>query len=264
MDSPEKVIFSPVQVLEDTVPGEGFHNSQLESSRERLIKGGTYKECSTVCIMPTPNDGELFWKITDAQNGLMKPMNQKYAPMRVFGDEVGEAFTRGIQQVLDNPVLSKWKFILTWEWDNIPPPDGLLLLIDAMTNSKYAAVGGLYWTKGEGGQPMIYGDPKSPEVNYYPQVPIPNTVQECRGIAMGFTLWDMNLFRDKRLWVDGKLFRTLQDYDARTGGVRAGTQDLEFCGRAAALGYRFAVDNRCLVGHVQLEDTPTHAKGFVW
>jgi hypothetical protein len=260
----DKVIYSPVQVDGDAAPGEGFHNSRMEESRERLIKGGTYKDCSTVCIMPTPNDGNLYYKVQDAYKGLLTPMNQKFHGLRVIGDEVGEAFTRGIQQVLENPVLSKWKFILTFEWDNIPPPDGLLLLIDAMTNSEYAAVGGLYWTKGEGGQPMIYGDPRSTEVNYYPQVPIPGTVQECRGIAMGFTLWDMNLFRDKRLWIDGKLFRTVQSFDPRTGGVMSGTQDLEFCGRALSLGYRFAVDNRCLVGHCQLEDTPTHAKGFVW
>lgn len=264
MDSPSNVIITPVQIEADAAPGMGIHNSDLDASRDRLIKGGTYKDCSTVCIMPTPSDGDLFYKVSDAKEGLLKPMNQKFTFLRVTGDEVGDAFTRGIQQVLDNPVLSKWKFILTYEWDNIPPPDGLLTLIDAMTNSKYAAVGGLYWTKGEGGQPMIYGDTKSPEVNYYPQIPIPGAIQECRGIAMGFTLWDMNLFRDKRLWVDGKLFRTVQSFDPRTGGVNSGTQDLEFCGRAAALGYRFAVDNRCLVGHCQLEDTPTHKKGFVW
>lgn len=275
MEDLSKIVISPVPVDGDAAPGVGFHNADLESSRDRIIEGGTYRDCSTVCIMPTPRNGDLYYKVSDAKEGLMKPMNQKFVFHRVVGDEVGDAFTRGIQQVLEHPVLAKWKFILTYEWDNIPPLDGLLSLINAMTNGPWAAVGGLYWTKGEGGQPMIYGDPKSPEVNYYPQIPIPGAIQECRGIAMGFSLWDMNLFRDKRLWVDangqstgevgkGQLFRTIQQYDPRTGAANAGTQDLEFCGRAAALGYRFAVDNRCLVGHCQLEDTPTHSKGFVW
>lgn len=259
------VVIGLEQLGSDTAPAEGYHNSRFEESRERLIRGATYKDCSTVCVMPTPTSGDVYYKVQDAFTNMMRPMNQRFCPLRIVGDEVGDAFTRGIKQVLEDPVLSKWKFVLTFEWDNLPPPDGLLLLIESIYNTHFAAVGGLYWTKGETGQPMIYGDPHSSEPSYQPQVPLIDSVQECRGIAMGFTLWDMDLFRDERLWVkEEKLFRTVQGYDHRSRMWEAGTQDLEFCKRAAALGYRFAVDTRCRVGHVQLEDTPTHAKGFVW
>jgi hypothetical protein len=108
---------------------------------------------------------------------------------------------------------------------------------------------------------MIYGDPRDPVPNFRPIPPVVEQVQECRGIAMGFTLWDMGLFRDTRLgppW-----FRTVQQFEPSTG-IQSGTQDLEWCGRAAALGYRFAVDCRVRVGHVQFEKTPTHPAGFVW
>lgn len=255
----DKVLLGPPEVAEMSPP-EGFHNTNFDESRVRLLKGGSYRDSSTVCLMPTPSDGKLNYKISDALKTLMVPMNGKFTHMRMTGMEVADAYNNGVQAILDNPELSKWKFVLTWEHDNLPPPDGLLKLLEAMFNGPWACVGGLYWTKGEGGQPMIYGDPKDPEVNYRPQVPQPDTVQECRGTGMGFNLWDMDIFRDVRLgppW-----FRTVQVFDHN--GVRAGTQDLDFCGRATALGYRFAVDTGCRVGHVQFDASQTHPAGFVW
>ncbi len=263
----DKVVFFPDPVKEE--PGrEGFHNEHAEESRERIIRGATYRDCSTVCLLPTPSEGKLHWKVADAFKSLMLPMNQKFVPMRLTDMEVGDAYNNGIRAVLAHPELSKWRFILTMEHDNTPPPDGLIKLFETMNNGPWAAVGGLYWTKGEGGQPMCYGDPRDPEVNFRPIPPAIESIQECRGVAMGFTLFDSELFRDKRLEVDtpnGKgWFRTLQKFDPTTNSYSSGTQDLDFCKRAGELGYRFAVDSRVRVGHVQFEKTPTHPAGFVW
>lgn len=248
-------------------PLEGAHNANLEASRDRILRGASYRDCSTVCLMPTRDDGMVHAKVSDALKALMAPMNQKFLSIRLTGMEVAHAYNHGIRMVLDNPDLSKWKFILTVEHDNTPPPDGLVKLLETIHSGPWAAVGGLYWTKGEGGMPMIYGDPKDPTLNFRPMPPVPDSVQECRGIAEGFTLFDMNLFRDKRLQIDtpsGKgWFQTLNEFTPGVG-ARAGTQDLEFCARAGALGYRFAIDTRVRVGHVQLEKTPTHPAGFVW
>jgi hypothetical protein len=257
---PSVVVYTPDPVKVE--PGqEGFHNSDLEASRERVLNGASYRDCSTIALMPTPSDGKLHVKVADAMALLMVPMNQKFQRHRLEGMEVADAYNHGVQMVLDHPELSKYKFVLTVEHDNTPPPDGLMLLIESMYGGPWAGVSGLYWTKGEGGMPMIYGDPLDPVVNYRPQVPKIGEVQECRGIAMGFALWDMDLFRDKRLgppW-----FRTVQQF-IPYAGVSAGTQDLEWCGRAGALGYRFAVDTRVRVGHVQFEATAIHPAGFVW
>lgn len=233
----------------------------LEASRERILTGASYRDCSTVMLLPTPRDGKLNSRVADALVNLMSPMNQRVHRHRLEGMEVADAYNHGVQMVLDHPELSKWKFILTVEHDNTPPPDGLLLLLETMHLGPWAGVGGLYWTKGEGGMPMIYGNPTDTVINFRPQVPEVGKVQECRGIAMGFTLWDIELFRDKRLgppW-----FKTVQEF-LPYQGVRAGTQDLDWCGRAGAVGYRFAVDNRVRVGHVQFDSSPTHPAGFVW
>jgi hypothetical protein len=256
---PSQVVLSPEEVDEDPLPG-GFHNEK--DSALRLIKGGTYRDCSTVCLLPTRSDTEaLHVKVADAYKTLISPMNQKFTAIRLAGMEVSDAYNTGVQQVLGHPMLSTWKFVLTYESDNTPPPDGLVKLLETMYADKWAAVSGLYWTKGPAGVPMIFGDPKSADLSYRPQVPLIEQSQECRGIPMGFALWDMDLFRDKRLgppW-----FKTLHDYIPYEG-VRTATQDLEFCGRAAGLGYRFCVDTRVRVGHVQFDKSPTHPAGFVW
>ena len=122
--------------------------------------------------------------------------------------EVGHAYSAAIEQVLAHPELSQWEYILTVEHDNAPPPDGVLTLIEDMEkHPEFACIGGLYWTKGEGGVPQIWGDPKDPVLNFRPQLPDPNGgLVECNGTGMGFNLWRMSMFKDK----DGKQVSTWQ------------------------------------------------------
>ena len=257
----DHIALSPEEVT-DSPPLEGWHNSKDDISTSRIVTGATYRDCSTVCLMPIRTVEEsVHYKVADTYRALMAPMNQGFYPLRLAGMEVADAYNQGIAIVLENPELAKMRFILTYESDNVPPPDGLVKLVEAMYSGPWAGVGGLYWTKGEEGVPMIYGDPKDPDINYRPQPPQSEAVQECRGIAMGFTLWDMKMFKDKRLgppW-----FETVQQHIPWQGSS-SGTQDLRWCGKAAALGYRFAVDTRVRVGHVQFQKSPTHPAGFVW
>jgi hypothetical protein len=111
----------------------------------------------------------------------------------------------------------------------------------------YDVVGGLYWTKGEGGQPMIYGDPSVEPLNFIPQVPKPDTVQPANGLGMGFNLFKIEMFKDDRLrkpW-----FETKQEYVPGQGSTGY-TQDLFFYENAGKLGYKFACDTRVKVGHL--------------
>ena len=217
----------------------GFLN---ESGATRIIKGNTYKDVSTVIIIPTR--GMIHCKVVGAWWNLMTSMNQKSTKVFAVGMEVGDAYNNMIEQILANPEFSKWKYILTMEEDNLPPPDGLLKLYESMDT--YDAVGGLYWTKGENGQPMIYGDPKDAEMNFRPQPPAED-VQECNGLGMGFTLFKMDIFKDER--VPRPWFKTVQEYSPEKG-VQLGTQDLYFFGNIRKLGYRVACDTRVKVGHL--------------
>ena len=194
-----------------------------------------YEDCSTICIVPTR--GVITARVVQNWMGMMTPMNQKFSRMFIAGAEVGEAYNAAIAQILANPELSKWKYILTLEEDNLPPPDGLLKLYQSIGN--YGAVGGLYWTKGPDGQPMIYGDPAVLPMNFLPQRPLPDTTQECNGLGMGFTLFRLDLFKQ----MPGPWFKTLQVPGA------CYTQDLYFFEHAKRAGFRFACDTRVRVGH---------------
>lgn len=220
----------------------GYHNKDIDESSERLEKAKSYKDLSTIIICPTR--GQIPAKVVQSWMGLMRPMNQKVlGPLFAIGMEVGAAYNSMIENILANPELSKWKYLLTIEEDNMPPADGLLKLYESM--DKYDVVQGLYWTKGEGGQPMIYGDPNIIPKNFIPQKPRKDEVMHCNGLGMGFNLFKMDIFRNPD--IPKPWFRTVQE--VVNGGARAYTQDLYFFENAAKCGYKFACDCRVKVGH---------------
>ncbi|MBI4032758.1 hypothetical protein HY374_03570, partial [Candidatus Berkelbacteria bacterium] len=183
------------------LPDYGAHNADLNRSRDRLIRGSSYKDLSTICVIPTR--GLIHARVVQSWMGLLPMMNQKFVRVFVSGMEVGEAYSAAVEMILANPELSKWKYMLTLEEDNIPPPDGLLKLYESIEGGvdgkKYDVVGGLYWTKGQGGQPMIYGEPNVMPRNFIPQPPKMDTLQPCNGLGMGFTLFRIAIFKDQML-----------------------------------------------------------------
>lgn len=223
----------------------GIHNSDLNKSRQRIMEGGSWKKQRVVMLIPA--GVSIPTKVYLSHCGLIFPPNQQQYRMAAIGMEVGEAFSNAINEIINHPELGQWEYLLTIEHDNIPPPDGLVRLIKRMEeHPEYACIGGLYWTKGEGGQPQIWGDPKD-SLNFRPQAPDPNGgLVECCGTGMGFNLWRLQMFKDEKLrrpW-----FKTIAD---ATG---VGTQDLYAWGDFRKNGYRCAVDCGTKVGHYDAEN----------
>lgn len=218
----------------------GKHNLDLTKTNERLRKEGAWRKQRIICILPA--DHTMSTKVALSHWNLIFPPNNAVIRILAVGTEVGHAYSEAIESVLNHPELSKWEYILTIESDNMPPADGVLkLLKDMDEHPELHCIGGLYFTKGDNGVAHIWGDPKDPVLNFRPQVPIPDTVQECCGSSMGFHLWRMEMFKDKR--IERPLFKTIASKD----GV--GTQDLQFWGKARKYGYRTAVDTSIRVGH---------------
>ena len=223
-----------------TFEPQGRHNRHFDTASSRILNGGTWKKQRTIVLLPA--DKLMASKVALSHCNLIFPPNNGVFRMLCQGMEVGDAYSRGIEMILSHPELSEWEYLLTIEADNVPPPDGLLLLIESMQKHKeYCCIGGLYWTKGEGGVPQIWGDPQDPILNFRPQIPLPEQVQECNGTGMGFNLWRISTFKDKKL---RKPWFVTQ---ASAKGV--GTQDLYFWSDARKYGYRCAIDTRCKVGH---------------
>jgi len=233
----------------------GRHNAMLEWSTKRMQDSAQWKRQRVVVILPASN--QISTKVALSHWNLIFPPNNGVHRVIALGQEVGEAYSNAIEHIVGNaekgipahPELSQWEYVLTVEHDNVPPPDGLVKLIESMdAHPEYACIGGLYWTKGEGGVPQIWGDPKDPLLNFRPQPPRVGEVVECCGTGMGFNLWRMSMFKDDRLrkpW-----FKTLNGSE----GQGVGTQDLYAWNDFRKNGYRCAVDCRVLVGHYDAQN----------
>lgn len=224
----------------------GAHNAAGDQSRARILKGGSWKKQRVVVVMPAadlvPAKCVLHWW------SLAFPPNQGVVRILAQGMEVGDAYSTAVEQIIAHPDLSQWEYMLTIEHDNAPPPDGVIRLIEDMEqHPEFACIGGLYWCKGEGGCPHLWGDPKDPILNYRPQVPQIDAMQEVVGVSMGFNLWRLSMFKDTRL--QRPWFRTLNGMN----GQGIGTQDLAFWSDARKYGYRCAVDTKIKVGHFDLK-----------
>jgi hypothetical protein len=221
----------------------GAHNDAFDESRTRILQGASWKKQRIIVLLPAAK--LIASKVALSHWNIMFPPNQGVYRMLCLGMEVGEAYTQAIEATLAHADLSQWEYFLTIEHDNLPPADGVIRLIEDMDmHPQYACIGGLYWTKGEAGVPQIWGDPQDPVLNFRPQPPQKDCVQECNGTGMGFNLWRVSMFKDSKLrkpW-----FKTV----AGVGG--GGTQDLYFWNDARKHGYRCAVDTRVRVGHYDI------------
>lgn len=227
----------------------GINNKNANQTHARLIKGASWKKQRIILILPAGDS--IPAKASLSHWNLIFPPNQGVLKMLVQGMEVGDAYSTGIEQILQHPELNQWEYILTIEHDNMPPNDGILKLLEQMeAHPEFSCIGGLYFTKGEAGVAQIWGDVKDPILNFRPQLPVNDQLVECVGTGMGFNLWRMKMFKDPQL--PKPLFKTAVSKD----GV--GTQDLQFWTHARKFGYRCAIDCSVKVGHYDV------ASDIIW
>jgi hypothetical protein len=229
----------------------------LGFDRVQVLPGSTYQNNSTIWLVPG-RDQFVHQRVVQSWQQLVAPMNQQRVLMFCMGDEVGIAYDRMIQSILDNPQFKDWKYIFTCETDNLLPPDAHVRLIETIESGpKYDAVSGIYFTKGDWNMPMAYGDPKEYRqtgvLNFRPrdirEALTAGEVMPVNGIAMGCALWRLDMFRElPKPW-----FVTVSDV-VPDKGVVSMTQDLFLCRNAVQAGKKFAVDLRVKVGHMDLSN----------
>jgi hypothetical protein len=239
------------------------------------IPGSTYKDNSTIIIVPTrgierhrdtpdcaAGDHHACWvpffhqRVVHSWQSLIAPMNQKRAFLYSIGHEVGHAYTELVKGILGDPNLSKWQYIMTLEDDNVVPPDSHIRLLESIEWGKFDAVSGIYFTKGDVNMPQAFGDPeeyrRTGVIDFRPRdirgALEGRNIMEVNGIAMGCALWRMDLFRA----VPPPWFVTVADVLPGKGPVGF-TQDLNFCMTARKAGKRFGIDFRVRVGHLDLD-----------
>jgi len=242
----------PEIIMMDTA---GAHNNDLEGSRARLMRGGSWKRQNIVVVLPASNT--ISTRVMLSHWNLAFPPNNGVVKIITQNMEVGDAYSSTIEMVLADPNLSKFQFFLFIEHDNIPPSDAVLKLLERMEeHPEYAAISGGYWTKGPNGVFQAWGDVKDPVLNFRPQLPDPNGgLIECCGIGMGFAIFRLDMFKDVRL-------RKPWFHTQTVGGVS--TQDLYFWSDARKAGYRCAVDCSIKVGHFDADGSIGGIPEFTW
>lgn len=234
----------------DRVSGLGLE--QIEH-----LRGCTYKDCSTVIVCPTR--GMIHHRVVESWNDLIRVPNQRRSFLFCSGDEVGVAYNRMIERVLGDASLSKYRYLMTVEDDNLLPADAHLRLLEAIQSGPWDAVSGLYFQKQKGGAPLALGGP-----DLFNKFGVDFTIRDVReaisenktievnGIPMGCAIYKMDLFRE----IAEPWFTTVNNYfmvNGRPMGRSSATQDLAFCERARLMGKRFAVDCGLHVGHLDVE-----------
>jgi hypothetical protein len=249
-------------------------------------KAQAFRDRSIVSVCPTrgvidpETDRQIMGGMDEetvmAWEALQWPQNGRKTPLRfAVGYEVGMAYEAFVDFVLASSVGS-FKYLLTIEDDNLPPPDGVMKLIRAIEEEEtadgkpYDAVAGLYFMKDRTNTPLAFGDPeeyrKTGTLRFPAADPaklVPGKVNEVLAVPMGFTLWRMDLFREiEKPWyvsLDDKLFvddgrwmsqeEIANDFDAARTYAGHMTQDVFFCSRAVQKGKHFGVATQCIVGH---------------
>lgn len=232
------------------------HDVRLATIEERAF----YRDLSTIVIVPSI--GSLPDRVYESHMSMIFPPNQKRVLMVASRFEVGYAYNAIIQMCLDHPDLSKWRYVLTLEHDNLVPPTAVVDLLSAAAHGEWDVLGALYWTKGEQGVPQMWGDASHPVENYWPQLPnVAGGIVPVNATGMGFTLWKLDVFR--RLagpWFATQDGGTVPESLSAQAGSGVWTQDLWFFHRAREAGLNLKVGVHCgiRVGHLDVET------GVVW
>lgn len=249
------------------VSSEGIGNaSAVEYSRRQ-----EWEDNSVVMLLPTR--GMVRIEVWRAHDRLLWPMNQKRVKFDAVGMEVGDAYEHLMDTTLAHPMCNQWPWVLTYEEDNVPEPAAFFKLLTAIRHCPdckvpignarecpdghraYDGLGALYWTKNKPPSPMAFGHP-SKHRDFSVQNVLPyleaedelDQIIEVNAIAMGFSLYRMDLFRN----VSKPWFKTA-DPELDFAGENRGAigQDLWLAIKAKAeYGSRFGVHCGVRCGHI--------------
>ena len=102
---------------------EGVHNRTPTKTRKRIKDQKGYRDLSTIMVVPTR--GVIPARVVQSWFDMVPMMNQPFLRMFIEKMEVAAAYNTAVETILTHPVLQNFKYMLTVEEDNVPPPNGL-------------------------------------------------------------------------------------------------------------------------------------------
>lgn len=217
-----------------------YGNHIVDSGNNGLIKK---------LLVGTPTLGSIRMEWASARYGQIIPSNwskvdmiqymSSYIPMRY---QVADAQNLIVQETLNKG----YEWLLLLEDDTIPPPDAFLRFTEYMREDEYPVVSGLYFTRSEPAEPMVY---RGRGNSYYKNWKLGDKIW-VDGVPTGMLLINAKLLRDmyndSEEYMAGsikvrKVFETPQMtwFNQETGAqeMLVGTSDLDWCKRVIEGGY---------------------------
>lgn len=200
-------------------------------------------------LVGTPATGLVRIEWLQARMGQVIPVNWSwvqayeylsgYFPLRY---QVADAQNLIVRHAIEKD----FEWLLLWEHDVIPQPDALLRLNDYIREAKYPVVSGLYFTRSQPAEPLIFRG-KGTGAYYDWEM---GDVVWCDGVPTGFLLVHVGLLRamwdeSEEYQIKGQTVRRVFDtprdlwFDPETAmwNTTSGTSDLDWCERIVRDGY---------------------------
>jgi hypothetical protein len=226
-------------------------------------------------IIGTPVTGLVRIEWVLARYGQMIPTNWSMADVQQWMPTTAplQYVVSDAQNIIVRKAIeqdAEWLFLL--EHDNLLPPNTFWLLTDYMRRKTIPVVSGLYFTKSNPPEPMIY---RGKGNSYYEKWKLGDKVW-CDGIPTGCTLIHMSIIRE--MWNDSTEYKVGNQvtrkvysepakiwFDQKKGILRhTGTSDLAWCDRVRKekyleragwkkyqkKRYPFLVDTNIFVRHI--------------
>lgn len=224
------------------------HKEQLTKDVEEAV--GVLPKGQVLIPVLTPTLGaiSMWWHLT--QIDLMYPMNvgkQPITTLDAVGGEVGEMRNRLVAMCLAIEDSSQGKTTIPWVFwcDDDVIIDRWALSCLCSHNRDIAS--GVYFCKGEFGEPLIFPGPSSGVIPFRP-----DEIFEAWGYAQGLSVVKLDVYRrmkeELELGVDKygqpQWYKRPDFALTENGIISGGTEDFHFFDNACKLGYRPLVDCR--------------------
>ena len=213
-----------------------------------VIKYSPYKPVQRI-LVATPTLGTVRMEWVAARYGQVIPTNwgmvqytqymNSFIPIQY---NIADAQNIIVKQALDN----KFEWLLLIEDDTMPPADAFIRINEYMRKGKYPVVSGLYFTKSNPSEPILY---RGRGRGFYDDWKLGDKVW-VDGVPTGFLLINCHLL--KTMWDDSEEYlagdvktRRVFDtpakiwFDEESGSFNTltGTSDLDWCTRVIEGGY---------------------------
>jgi len=188
------------------------------------------------------------WAVTLAN--LRWPLNTTVGWAPIKGMQTGDARQKICEEAIDIGAKYVW-FI---DDDTQVPPDAACYLIGTMKQAAddVIAVGGIYFSKGDPSEPIVYLDSVGQGAHWKWKR---GDVFECSAIGTGCLLVNLELIQKlEKPWFKD-LFHETKGWEMsnKTEGAKLNmTDDLYFCEKARAAGYKILADAHVICSHWDL------------